>query len=120
MTMSQAETALEVLSQCSNTGECLALRDYVTGHLPRSDLGYEDLFYPARCHSGDGLVLQVDVPGPNGYIEYGPGDLFYQLSDDERTIETAVDPFSLWNRFKAHEVDITPVLREDTPFGADE
>jgi len=117
MATTEAETVADILDRCSSSAECDILQEYMTGQFPRSSLGYEDLFYPLRCHADDGLVLEVDVPGPSWYIEYGAGDLFYQLSDDKRTLETAVDPFPLWDQFKAGNIDLTPVLRKDTPFG---
>lgn len=111
------ETVADVLGTCDNE-HCQALSSSL--ELRAADgsaLGYEDVFYPARHHAHDGVVLHVDLPDSHVYIEWGSGDLFYRLEDDKRTFQSAVDPGPLWEGFSRGEIGITPVLREDTPFG---
>jgi hypothetical protein len=42
------------------------------------------------------------------------------MTDDERTIESAVDPFRLVDEIDYGNVEVEPVLVEDTPYGEEE
>lgn len=111
---------LTTLRGCRRSDHCHRLAEVVTGAATVDSLGYEDLFHPLRCHREDGLVLRVEGPSGQNWLQYGSGDLFYWMTDDERTMESAVDPFELWDAIEPGSVEVEPVLVEDTPFGEDD
>lgn len=111
---------LTTLRGCRRSDHCHRLAEVVTGAARADSLDYEDLFHPLRCHREDGLVLRVEGPSGQNWLQYGSGDLFYWMTDDERTMESAVDPFELWDAIEPGSVEIQPVMIEDTPFGEDD
>ena len=42
------------------------------------------------------------------------------MTDDERTMDSAVDPFELWDAISPGSVEVEPVLVENTPFAEEE
>jgi ribosomal protein L37E len=114
-----AQPLATTLRGCRRSDHCHRLAEVVTGAATVDALDYEDLFYPLRCHRDDGLVLRVEGPSGQNWLQYGSGDLFYWMTDDERTIVSAVDPFELWDAISPGSVEVEPVLVEDTPFGED-
>jgi hypothetical protein len=108
------------LRGCRRSDHCHRLAEVVTGAATVDSLGFEDLFYPMRCHHDDGLVLRVEGPSGQNWLQYGSGDLFYWMTDDERTMESAVDPFELWDAISPGSVEVDPVLVENTPYGEDD
>lgn len=107
------ETAGDVLAACGNE-HCTVLHQQLFGQLDEdAALGYEDVFYPLRCHCRDGLVLLVDFPRTEtARFVWGPGDLIFEVRDDERSIETAVDPFEVFQELQGTTVGIDAVLVE--------
>lgn len=114
-----AQPLVTMLRGCKWTSRCNRLAEVAAGDATVDALDYEDLFYPMRCHRDDGLVLYVDAGAMDNWLQYGAGDLFYWMTDDERTMESAVDPFDLWDAISPGSVEVEPVLVEDTPFGED-
>jgi len=110
-------TAVDVLAACGNDNcerlvECL-VNDWVTV----DDLGYEDVFYPLRCHYVNGLVLEITGNAGTERFVYGGGDFIYRVADAERTFETAVDTLHLWKNIRqidALTIDVTIVADEAT------
>jgi hypothetical protein len=114
-----AQPLVTTLRGCRRSDHCHRLAEVATGDATVDSLDYEDLFFPLRCHRDDGLVLRVEGPSGQNWLQYGAGDLFYWMTDDERTMESAVDPFELWDAISPGSVEVEPVLVEDTPFGED-
>jgi hypothetical protein len=115
-----AQPLVTSLRGCRRSDHCHRLADVVRGIAAVEHLDYEDLFFPLRCHRDDGLVLRVEGPSGQNWMQYGAGDLFYWMTDDERTIVSAVDPFELWDAISPGSVEVEPVLVEDTPYGEDD
>lgn len=115
-----AQPLVTTLRGCRRSDHCHRLAEVVTGAATVDSLDYEDLFYPMRCHRDDGLVLRVEGPSGQNWLQYGSGDLFYWMTDDERTLESSVDPFELWDAISPNSVEVEPVLVENTPYGDDD
>lgn len=111
------QQALSLLAEC-DTDECQHLYSFHMGDgLTVDQLGYEDVFYPLRCHHREGLGLRITWEDRTQTYVWGAGDLIYRASDDVRTLETAVDPFDLYTLVQsgtASEVTVTIVEEADT------
>jgi len=114
MATTEDRTAVNVLRSCSLSTNCTNLRDYLVGRKTLNDLGYEDVFYPLRCHHGDGLALEVDYDHVSTitYV-WGAGDLIYNISDDRRMMETAVEAGPVWREIDNGAADIDVMIIED-------
>jgi len=114
-----AQPVVTALQGCKRSDHCNRLAAFIEDRLARPQLDYEDLMYPCRCHRDDGLVLRVEDETQTNYVEYGAGDLFYWMTDDDRTMQSAIDVGKLWRAFRVYHIDVEPVVIEDTPFGED-
>jgi hypothetical protein len=106
-----------MLRACRRSDHCHRLAEVAEGAAPVDSLDYEDLFFPLRCHRGDGLVLRVEGPSGQNWLQYGAGDLFYWMTDDERSLLSAIETNNLWRAFHVYQIDVEPVLIENTPYG---
>jgi hypothetical protein len=115
-----AQPLVTSLRGCRRSDHCHRLAEVVTGAATVDSLDYEDLFYPLRCHRDDGLVLRVELTGSTRWMQYGAGDLFYWLSDADRSLASAIETNNLWEALQSGMIEVEPVLVEDTPFGEDD
>jgi len=61
-----------------------------------AQLGYEDVFTPLKHHADIALYV-----GKAGYVIRS--DMCFRVSDSERTWNSAIDPFSVWNSLDIHD-----------------
>ena len=115
-----AQLLVTTLRACRRSDHCHRLAAFIEDRLARPQLDYEDLMYPCRCHRDDGLILRVEDETQTNWLQYGAGDLFYWMTDDERTMQSAIDMDKLWRAFRVYQIDVTPVLDDDTPFREDD
>jgi hypothetical protein len=114
-----AQPVVTMLQDCGRSDHCNRLAEVMSGPETAESINREDLLYPMRCHRDDGLVLRVEADARVNWMQYGVGDLFYWLMEDERTLSTAVETINLWEALQAGMIDVQPVLIEDTPYGDD-
>jgi len=81
--------------------------------IPDKRLDYEDLFYPARCHRQEELVLVVETAAGGWAIEYGSGDFFYEVGDETRTFSTAVDPRPIYQAVQEGRARVRPRFKDE-------
>jgi hypothetical protein len=90
MSTQSYENVRDVLNSC-DCKHCQRLTQYVIDDgIPFARLGYEDVFTPLKHHETLRLVV-----GRKAYVVRS--DMCYRESDDVRTFQTAIDPFSVWN-----------------------
>lgn len=108
------ETVADILGGCTND-HCLTLGDYLfTDDTSLDDLGYEDVFYPLRCHHRNGLTLRVMSPDMAADYRWGAGDFIYQYSIlDENPEGKQVDPFPLWTMIQTGLADFKMIAVDD-------
>jgi len=115
-----AQPLVTTLRGCRRSDHCHRLAEVVTGAATVDSLDYEDLLYPLRCHRDDGLVLRVELTGSTRWMQYGAGDLFYWLSDADRSLASAIETNNLWEALQSGMIEVEPVLIENTSFGEDD
>jgi len=116
------ETVADVLDVLPDDPDTRPLRDHLQGALSAEHLDYEDWVQPLKL-TGGRVCLEFDdseLPGvlyvsrlPSGHLAA------HSTVTGERY---AVDPYMTVRLMRAEQVDVTPVLRADTPFaeGADD
>jgi hypothetical protein len=99
-------TVHTMLSACEQP-ECQRLYQFlVDDGIDVSQLGYEDLFYPLRCHPS--LRLDLDnSPFAYDRLRWGSGDFIYS-DQDER-----VEPFPIYERIQRGVVGFDVVEVDD-------
>lgn len=112
-----AQPVATMLRGCRRSDHCHRLAEAVIGAVRADQLGREDLLYPLRCHRDDGLVLRIEGGAQVNWMQYGAGDLFYWLTEDDRTLSNAIETNNLWEALQAHMIEVDPVLIGDTPHG---
>jgi len=113
------QPVVTMLRGCDRSDHCHRLADVVRGIAQPQDINREDLFYPFRCHRDDGLVLHVKGDARQNWIEYGPGDQFHWITQDNRNLSNAINTNNLWEALQAGMIDVQPRFIEDTPYGDD-
>jgi hypothetical protein len=114
-----AQPVVTMLRECDRSDHCHRLAEYAAGNATIQDINREDLLYPFRCHRDDGLVLRVEGPAQQNWVQYGPGDLFYWLTEDNRTLKNAIETKDMWYAAQGRVIDVQPRFIEDTPYGDD-
>jgi len=108
-----------ILEVCEQSDHCNRLAEVMSGPETAESINREDLLYPMRCHRDDGLVLRVEGTDRVNWMQYGVGDFFYWLTEDDRSLSTAIETSNLWEALQAGMIDVQPVMIEDTPYGDD-
>lgn len=112
--------AERVLAACEND-HCLTLLDVHVGAEAVENVGYEDVFYPLRHHHREGLALVYDIGiGEPTTAVWGAGDLIYDVEDEERTLQSALDPMIMWRNIDGGYVDVDVVVIDAEARGEDD
>jgi len=115
-----AQPVVTMLRGCDRSDHCHRLAEVMTGGATWENIDPEDLFYPFRCHRDSGLVLHVKGDAQQNWIEYGPGDMFFWINQNDRNLSSAINTGNLWHALQADVIDVHPVMIEDTPYRDDE
>ena len=114
-----AQPVVTMLRECGRSDHCNRLAEVVRGDATWQHIDPEDLFYPFRCHRDSGLVLHVEGSAQQNWIEYGPGDQFHWISEDNPNLSNAINTNNLWHALQEGVIDVQPRFIEDTPYGDD-
>ena len=114
-----AQPVVSMLRECDRSDHCRRLAGFTAGRITVQGINREDLFYPFRCHRDSGLVLHVEGDAQQNWIEYGPGDMFFWINQNDRNLSSAINTNNLWEALQAGMIDVQPVMIQDTPYGDD-
>lgn len=108
------ETVADILGGCTND-HCLTLGDYLfTDDTSLDDLGYEDVFYPLRCHHDEGLALELGWNHGVVALVWGSGDFIYKVNGaGPQKPANAVDPFIYWGDIQRGNYSLDTTIVDD-------
>jgi len=111
-----AETVVDVLYDLNDLAEVDGMLQLLYGDCQPADLCYEDWIRPMKL-TGGRICLRCEWEG-NVWFSYrcGAGLLLCCSSGQPREEAKVVDPDQVKSDLAAPDVDVSPILRSDTPF----
>lgn len=112
-----AETVAEVLDRHMDSDHVRRMQAVLTGDRDASTLDCEDWVLPMKL-TGGRVCLRFDVDhlDEQMWLKRGCDGHLYRLHDVD-LLPLITDPDDVWEHgLNDPHVDVTPVLREDTPF----
>lgn len=119
MTTDDAETVAEVLEETIHSHGHTAMYRLLKGRMDASELSYEQWVNPMKL-TGGRVCLRCDWEGNVWFHARCMAGMLVTVDRGADPEDTDVSsPAQVQNHLNGADVSVTPVLREDTPFGED-